>query len=133
LVLLGYGFGTGLALLAISFISFSSVGHNSTLVQSIGFTRLFLPWLLVIWPSAALVCKRLHDMNWSGLHSLWLVGLWSVQEDWLPGSLAVICNAAGIVAGLWMILVPGTPAPNRFGLRAGMKVIGHPSAAPHVP
>jgi uncharacterized membrane protein YhaH (DUF805 family) len=84
----------------------------------LGATALAVATLWLLWTAAALGAKRLHDINRSGWHLVWIYGF-----AVLPGLLAPLRWEAGalaglvaLVAGLWMALRAGNPGHNRFGV-----------------
>ena len=69
------------------------------------------------WGCLALTTQRLHDLGYSGLHTVWIAGL-AIVAAWLddrhPGlSMVVIAGLALLALG--MVLVPGEKDLNRFG------------------
>lgn len=73
----------------------------------------------LIWTGIALAVKRLHDMNMSGLHVLWIWGvniLASALANAAP-ALAIICTVASFLIGLWLLFSPGTVGPNRYDVQ----------------
>ena len=74
---------------------------------SLSFTYiLFGIWLLaVIIPSIALNVRRLHDRDMSGW---WYLG-------YIVASFVPVVNLIAFVAYLVVMVLPGTPGPNRYG------------------
>lgn len=72
----------------------------------------------LIWAAVALLVRRLHDMDMSGWHVLWVCALRSVAMQ-TSGVVGAVFSIAfwGVVA--WLCLEPGSPGPNRFGTRGG--------------
>jgi len=94
-------------------------------------TTIFI-WLFAafwMWAGAALAVKRLHDLNKSGLHYLWMfllpallfggglslgyayspaTGAWSSSFGWSLGGVPLL-------AMLYLLFAPGSDGPNRFG------------------
>lgn len=71
----------------------------------LGFALLGLWWLAIIIPSIAVTVRRLHDRDMSGW---WYLGFF------IAGFIPFINFISGI-AFLVLMLLPGTPGPNRFG------------------
>ncbi len=88
-----------------------------------------LPWLLMIWPGVALLVKRLHDMEWSGLHGIWICAIWYAPSSAMPDALASVVSFVAVAASLWLLLMPGTDGPNFYGLKAGMTIDRSPIVA----
>lgn len=93
----------------------NSTHHANTALGALVFAVGTL-WLL--WTAAALGVKRLHDLNHSGWHLIWMDGL-----ALLPGVLVSLAWEAGAVAGLvalgsglWLACRPGDAERNRFGI-----------------
>lgn len=67
---------------------------------------LMLIWFIVIFiPSIAIVVRRLHDRDMSGW---WYAGL--IVASFIP-----FVGFIASIAFLVIMLLPGTPGPNRFG------------------
>jgi len=71
----------------------------------LGFGVLGLWWLAIIVPSIAVTVRRLHDRDMSGW---WYLGFF------IAGFIPFINFISGIAFFVLMVL-PGTPGPNRFG------------------
>lgn len=71
----------------------------------IGGGLLGIYWLAVLIPSIAVTVRRFHDRDMSGW---WYLGF--IVASFVP----VVGSLAGI-ALLVLMLLPGTPGPNRFG------------------
>ena len=78
-------------------------------------------WVLgaMLWAGVALGVKRLHDMDMSGAHLVWVWGV--------PLAANILADTAGVdLLGdvvtygvmIWLCCMPGTSGPNRFGGRA---------------
>lgn len=71
----------------------------------LGFLMLGLFWLGTIIPGVAVVVRRLHDRDMSGW---WYLGI-------IVASMIPIVNFISGIAFIVLMLLPGTPGPNRFG------------------
>lgn len=71
----------------------------------VGAGLLTLLWLAIIIPSIAVVVRRLHDRDLSGW---WYLGA-------IVASLIPFVGILASLALLVLMLLPGTPGPNRFG------------------
>lgn len=71
----------------------------------VGMGLLMLWSLAVFIPNIALVIRRLHDRDLSGW---WYLGFFAAQ-------LVPFVNFLASIAFLVVMLLPGTPGPNRFG------------------
>ena len=81
---------------------------------------------------ASLVARRLHDMNFSGYHAIWVVSVQLVCVLVLPALIGDVdipvisgvdpaFNLVTVAAGTWLLLWPGTKEENRFGYRANRR------------
>jgi len=87
--------------------------------------RLALATLVVAWPSAALLVKRIHDRDKSGWLAAiyWAPSVASSILDAFPDSglqmVGIGLNVITVVVGLWMLIefgfMDGTQGPNRHG------------------
>jgi len=78
---------------------------------------LALAALLALWTAIALVAQRLHDLDCSGLHTLWLASLTAAAvwlDDPYPALSLGIAALLGLI-GLALLLMPGNASENRFG------------------
>ena len=110
-----------LSLLAIPLVNHARYPATAS-IMAIGLIGLF--W---IWAGMALVVKRLHDLDWSGWHYLWMFLLpailgsglsihasgsfertWTVGFGYSPGIVSFL-------AILYLIFARGTDGRNRFG------------------
>lgn len=77
---------------------------------------------LTSWIYVAIAVKRLHDLDCSGWHVVWITGAalgvtpMTRELPELPGMLVAFLSLAGV---LWLVLARGTPGPNRFGPEPG--------------
>lgn len=82
---------------------------------------------------ASLVARRLHDMDFSGYHAIWVVSVQLVCVFVLPALIGAevdipaisgidpIFNLATVAIGTGLLLWPGTKEENRFGYRANRR------------
>ena len=96
-------FVTGGSLAALE----GSEAASAVAAGSLSFTYiLFGIWLLaVIIPSIALNVRRLHDRDMSGW---WYLG-------YIVASFVPVVNLIAFVAYVVVMVLPGTPGPNRYG------------------
>lgn len=91
-------------------------------------TVMILTALFWMWAGAALVVKRLHDLDWPGWHCIWMFlipallfggltfeikgmpfnGAWSIGLHYSSGTVTFL-------AMLYLMLARGTDGPNKFG------------------
>lgn len=70
-----------------------------------------VPLLLAgFWVSIALGVKRLHDMDMSGAHMIWII-----ISSGVAGAIPFIGLLFSLGLMLWFWCVPGTDGANRFG------------------
>ena len=130
---LGLSLAVSLVAVWASLFVMTQIGHRAISARPFGVAAVFVPFVPVLWPLAALLAKRLQDMGRSGAHAAWLMGLWYLPSfeplaDHLDPALAMALGVVGLVAFLCVLFAPGTEGPNAYGLRPGMRVI-RPSAA----
>ncbi|MFL1462950.1 DUF805 domain-containing protein [Roseococcus sp. DSY-14] len=74
--------------------------------------------LLLAWMGGVNTVRRLHDMDRTGWHLLWIAALSAlgnlVGQAGLSGVSAVL-GLASLAVFLGLCLIPGTPGPNRYG------------------
>jgi uncharacterized membrane protein YhaH (DUF805 family) len=70
-----------------------------------------------VWAALALHAKRLHDMGYSGWHSLWILAapLAAPVALAMAPPVGMVLFAITAVAGLGLVFVPGEPAANAHG------------------
>jgi uncharacterized membrane protein YhaH (DUF805 family) len=125
-----FSFALVLAALAVLIPSVMALGLD------VSDPRVSLVSLVVVWPSLAMLVKRIHDRNKSG----WLAAIY-----WVPSVAAIILEAfpadglrpivTGLnvitgLTGLWFLIefgfMDGTQGPNRFG-KSPKGIGGEPS------
>jgi len=122
LAYLGYSLLLGLILVVLALILILPA-RNTTNADALALVVFVVTGAAGLWGSVCMGVKRLHDMDMSGLHYLWM-GV-------LPGVLSGLGNGAHImplsfVGGLmslgvllFLLLWPGTDGMNRFGYGPG--------------
>lgn len=125
LAFFGYNLLIGFSAIALFFIAFSMVNRETTSVQLTGVSLIYAPWLLALWPGAALVSKRIHDLGHSAFHAIWITALWYLTP-FLPNSLSLVLDWVGLLVGCGLLLLPGSGGPNRYGHKAGMVKLAQP-------
>ena len=77
--------------------------------------------LLLAWMGGVNTVRRLHDMDRTGWHLLWIATLSAlgnavgqVGQAGLSGASGVL-GLASLAVFLGLCLIPGTPGPNRYG------------------
>ena len=74
----------------------------------------FLLALAALWSLTALLAKRLHDLNRSGWHGLWLIALW-LSPNLLDDPLLTIATFAAVATWVALVALPGTSSSNVYG------------------
>ena len=120
-----FGYGLVLAILlgiavgAIVFLLMSDPSGELTPELSRVFTGLTI---VSLWPTAALTVKRLHDMDRTGLHAVWifaLSGAGALLDQMARGgsnAISVTLQILSLLVALWLLFARGTDGANRFGL-----------------
>lgn len=122
LAYLGYSLLLGLILVVLALILIIPA-RNTANADALGLVVLVVTGAVGLWGGVCLGVKRLHDLDLSGWHYLWM-GI-------LPGILSGIGNSLHIIAFsilggmlslgvlLYLLLWPGTDGMNRFGYGPG--------------
>jgi uncharacterized membrane protein YhaH (DUF805 family) len=75
--------------------------------------------IAIMWSGIALTIKRLHDMNFTGLHVIWILGLEFASKGMGPATdspaLAALLSVITAAIGVGMLVVPGSPGENAYG------------------
>lgn len=104
-VLIAMMFGAGASMGAFNQLESADPSAVIALFMG-GFGLVFgLWWLAILIPSIAVVVRRLHDRDMSGW---WYLGM-------VVASLIPFVGFIASIAFLVILLLPGTPGPNRFG------------------
>lgn len=103
-ILLGLVLASGASLNALTQPGADPAAGLGMLFGGVGIVMVIY-WLAVLIPSIAVVIRRLHDRDMSGW---WFVG-------YIVASMIPIVNFIAGIAMLVLMLLPGTPGPNRFG------------------
>jgi uncharacterized membrane protein YhaH (DUF805 family) len=116
LTYLGYGLAAYLAVLvsippALAVIDRGSVGTG------VGVLLILIGFAASIWIGFAASVRRLHDLNMSGSHTVWMCALllFSGALERISEVLLIPAVIAGFAVPLWLLLWPGTRADNEFG------------------
>lgn len=107
----------GVAALALIFVSVSLAGNDQGIAGSTISAASFLAALAALWPLSALLVKRLHDLNRSGWHGLWIALLLPLP-NLLDDPFETVATVAALAVTLWLFFMPGTPGPNAYGERS---------------
>lgn len=118
LAFVGYNLLVGLYALPLVYFSISTAGNDRTRLVSAISAMAFLMALPSLWVFAALLSKRLHDLNRSAWHGLWLPALWIVPWDLMSDPLSHVIDVVLAVALIGLVAVPGRPTSNGYGAAA---------------
>jgi uncharacterized membrane protein YhaH (DUF805 family) len=122
LALLKYTAMLSLSLFVFFALSSTLLQQFIPILQHFSLSAISVVGAIAIWPAAAIVCKRLHDMSRSGLHSMWICPLLFIPLGWLPARWATADIVVLSMVTTWLALAPGTIGPNVHGLESGMRV-----------
>jgi uncharacterized membrane protein YhaH (DUF805 family) len=137
LALLKYAGILGISLFVFCALSSTLLHRLDPVLQRFGLSAISVSSAVAVWPAAAIVCKRLHDMKSplpftpgrqameagrSDIHSiavcsLLFIPLGSLHGHWVTADIAVIS-----ILATWLALAPGTSGPSFHGLSSGMRV-----------
>jgi len=113
----------GLLIFAIMspFVIFSVVN-----IEYLTIISLFLT-VATLWPSSAMLCKRLHDVGFAGWHAVWIMAL-IITQNWIfPNKILYLLNAAIVFC---LLLWPGQSRDNKYGPVPGSKKVASPNVGP---
>lgn len=77
-----------------------------------------------VWIGLALTAKRLHDLDLSAKHLLWIMPTSFGGNLAVSSSSQIVSMVASLVLELWLIFKRGTPGPNRYGSGSSAPQIG---------
>jgi uncharacterized membrane protein YhaH (DUF805 family) len=100
--------------LSLVYVSIALAGNDQGAIGGAISATAFLLALAALWPLAALLAKRLHDLNRSGWHSVWIVALW-LSPDLMPDGLETLAMLAVLATLLALAALPGTSGANAYG------------------
>lgn len=74
-------------------------------------------FILCFYSSVVLTIKRLHDVNYSGVHLCWIypLGLLAAELEKPAPAFAAIVSFVNLAISLAILLAPGTPGDNDYG------------------
>lgn len=74
-------------------------------------------FILCFYSSVVLTIKRLHDVNYSGVHLCWIYPLILLAAELEKPApvFAAIVSCANLAISLAILLAPGTPSDNDYG------------------
>ena len=71
---------------------------------------------VIVIATVSLTVRRLHDLNLSGYHAIWVIAAQAVSEVLSYGSAKMMLFGLPVAAiGLWLMFWPGNKQANRFG------------------
>ena len=114
---IGYLLFTGLYLVLAALpalLGIFSAGQDGYMPILTGFA---LAAMIAGWSCAALTVQRLHDLDCSGLHTVWIAAL-ALAAVWLDDRHPIVSLALIILLGLialGLVFAPGETDQNRFG------------------
>jgi uncharacterized membrane protein YhaH (DUF805 family) len=92
--------------LSLVYVSIALAGNDQGAAGGAISAVAFLLALAALWPLTALMTKRLHDLNRSGWHGVWLVALW-LSPNLMPDALETPATLAAIATLLALAALPG--------------------------
>jgi len=113
-----------LILMMLPFLIFSFINLQN--IKLIIFIMLFLT-AATLWPLSAMACKRLHDMGFSGWHTVW-IALLPIIDNWIFPNL--VLSLINVLVLLCMLFWPGQTLDNRHGPVPGAEKVALPVEAP---
>lgn len=111
---------TGIAIGARAFSTQGAGGQNAAAVIVVVLIML-VALCAYLYGTVNLTVKRLHDLDMSGLHSIWIYGLGFVgsvfQHLQTPLGLVayLLCTLASFGVGLALLFMPGVDVANEYG------------------
>ena len=94
-----------------------------------GLLLLGLASLTGLWSVAALLTRRLHDMNLSAAHAMFVYGLnlFALGFAIYNPSIGVALTVFMLGASIWFLLTPGSAGRNRYGRPTSARRAAAPS------
>ena len=101
-------------ILALLGLVFSFTSHGGI---AIGLAMIILVPVLIamFWASINLTIKRLHDFNFSGMHTIWIYVLAFGTGAFQQSDFGILLSLVSFGVSLWLLFMPGSPEPNNFG------------------
>ena len=106
--------------LMLLYVSVSLAGNDQGAGGGAISALAFLLALTALWSLAALLAKRLHDLNRSGWHGLWIIALW-LSPNLLDDALSTLATSAAVATGLALVALPGTSSRTVLANRVGKR------------
>ena len=100
-----------LGALTLLYVSVSLAGNDQGAGGGAISAVAFLLALAGLWSLTALLAKRLHDLNRSGWHGLWIIALW-LSPNLFDDALSTIATLAAAATGIALVALPGTVSQN---------------------
>ncbi|GAA0584956.1 hypothetical protein GCM10009416_24160 [Craurococcus roseus] len=114
--------GWNLSLALCVWVWVAAIAAAAKMLHVDGFVRAEVAAVLaaapVVWLALVIQVKRLHDLDFSGWHSLWIWVLPIVPTE-ADGTIGTVLRLGCYGVMAWMCLAPGSPGPNRFGAAPG--------------
>ena len=114
-----YSMIAGFSFYALVIFSIATAGNDRTPLVSAISSAAFIVALILLWPLIAVISKRLHDLNHSAWHGLWLIALWvCAVGDLVPDPASLVITIAAGLTAMCLIAAPGNPDSNIYGQSA---------------
>jgi uncharacterized membrane protein YhaH (DUF805 family) len=116
----GYSLALGLVMAVLAAILILPMYHSPN-AGGVLVVVLVLLGVLGFWGGLALTVKRLHDLNLSGWHYVWIGVLPAVLNGIARATQSLPVGVAALVLtlifGLFLLFWPGTDGANNYGYR----------------
>jgi uncharacterized membrane protein YhaH (DUF805 family) len=110
------GIQVGISAVVIFFLSLPLFMNGGRALWWAGILVVALAGAVIIIATVSLTVRRLHDLNLSGYHAIWVVAADAASEVLSYGSTKAMLFGLPLAAiGLWLMFWPGSKQANRFG------------------
>jgi uncharacterized membrane protein YhaH (DUF805 family) len=106
----GYSVLLLVMMMAMLAVMVFGVAAGPEAVSTLGIVGIIVVGLIALYSDICLTMKRLHDLNLSGLHAIWIycLSLAACATSGVGQDHGIMISLASLVASLWLLFAPGT-------------------------